>query len=103
MRGFYASERVLTYFRDVDPAFIDQRMAGEDARPVVDSWLERVRCPALPIAGGGGLGSALDDNSEGRPKKAVRDLTVKGFPGTGPPIPGYPPRPFLDARETCMR
>jgi len=103
MRGFYASERVITYFRDVDPVFIDQRMTGEDARAVVDSWLERVRCPVLAIAGEGRLGSALDDNSEWRLKKAVRDLTVKRFPGTGHLIHGYRPEPFLEALEPFLR
>src|SRR5439155_17092416 len=28
--GFYAAERVVTYFRDVDPAFIDARAAGDE-------------------------------------------------------------------------
>ena len=28
LRGFYAAERVVTYFRDVDPAFIDARTRG---------------------------------------------------------------------------
>ncbi|TMC41430.1 MAG: alpha/beta fold hydrolase, partial [Chloroflexi bacterium] len=30
LRGFYAAERVVTYFRDVDPAFIDARAAGDE-------------------------------------------------------------------------
>ena len=39
MRGFYASERVLTYFKDVDPAFIDAKIAGEDGRTSSqDGW-----------------------------------------------------------------
>ena len=33
LRGFYAAERVVTYFRDVDPAFIDARTAGDARRP----------------------------------------------------------------------
>src|SRR2546422_8804002 len=82
-RGFYAAERVITYFRDVDPVFIEQRMAGEDAKPLIESWLARVECPVLVIAGEPRLGSSLDDAAEWKLKKTVRDLTMKRFPGTG--------------------
>jgi len=103
MRGFYASERVIAYFRDVDAAFIDRRIAGEDARPLIQSWLDRVRCPTLAIAGEPRLGSSFDDASEWRLKKSVRDLTVKRFPGTGHLIHGFRPEQFLENLEPFLR
>jgi len=30
MRGFYAADRVASYFKDVDPAFLDWRMSSAD-------------------------------------------------------------------------
>jgi len=103
LRGFYAAERVVAYFRDVDPAFIDRRMAGEDAKSLIESWLARVSCPVLAIAGETRLGSSLDDASEWRLKKAVRDLTVKRFPGTGHLVHGFRPEQFLENIEPFLR
>ena len=103
MRGFYAAERVLAYFRDVDPAFIDRRMVGEDAKAEIESWLGRVTCPVLVIAGEARLGSSLDDPAEWRLKKAIRDLTVKRFPGTGHLIHGFRPEQFLENIEPFLR
>ncbi len=103
MRGFYASERVITYFRDVDPAFIDARVAGEDAKPVVAAWLEHVAVPTLVIAGEPRLGSNVDDAAEWRLKKALGDLTVRRFPGTGHLVHGYRPEQFLENIEPFLR
>ena len=36
-------------------------------------------------------------------KKAIKDLTVKRFPGTGHVIHGYRPEPFLEALEPFLR
>jgi pimeloyl-ACP methyl ester carboxylesterase len=105
MRGFYAAERVLTYYKDLDPAFLDWRMQGEDARPVIAGWLERVAAPTLVIAGEPRLGSNLDDAAEWRLKKAIasKDLTLKRFPGTGHVIHGYRPEQFLENLEPFLR
>jgi pimeloyl-ACP methyl ester carboxylesterase len=103
MRGFYASERVLTYYKDVDPAFIDHRIAGEDGKPLIAEWLERVAAPTLVIAGEPRLGSNLDDGGEWKLKKAIKDLTVKRFPGTGHIIHGYRPEQFLENIEPFLR
>lgn len=103
MRGFYAADRVLTYYKDLDPAFLDWRMKGEDAKPLVAGWLERVAAPTLVIAGEPRLGSTLDDASEWKLKKAIKDLTVKRFPGTGHVIHGYRPEQFLDNLEPFLR
>ena len=103
MRGFYASERVGTYFKDVDPAFIDARVEGEDAKPLIASWLEHINVPTLVVAGEPRLGSNVDDAAEWRLKKAIKDLTVKRFPGTGHLIHGYRPELFLENIEPFLR
>jgi pimeloyl-ACP methyl ester carboxylesterase len=103
MRGFYAAERVLTYYKDVDPAFIDSRLKGEDAKTLIAGWLERITAPTLVIAGEPRLGSNLDDAAEWRLKKAIKDLTVKRFPGTGHVIHGYRPEQFLENLEPFLR
>lgn len=105
MRGFYAAERVLTYFKDVDPAFIDAKIAGEDATDLIAGWLGKVAAPTLVLAGEPRLGSNLDDGGEWRLKKgiATKDLTVKRFPGTGHIIHGYRPEQFLENIEPFLR
>ena len=103
MRGFYAAERVITYFKDVDPAFIDSRIRGEDAKALIASWLERIGAPALVLAGEPRLGANLDDAGEWRLKRAIKDLTVKRFPGSGHVIHGYRPEQFLDNIEPFLR
>jgi len=104
MRGFYAAERVVTYLKDLDPAFVEWRLATDDASAgEVAGWIAGVRSPALVIAGETRLGSQLDDNGEWALKKAIKDLTVKRFPGTGHVIHGYRPEPFLEALEPFLR
>ena len=103
MRGFYAAERVITYYKDVDPAFLDSRIAGEDAGPLIAAWTERIGAPTLVIAGEPRLGSNVDDAAEWKLKRAVKDLTVKRFPGTGHVIHGYRPEQFLENLEPFLR
>ena len=72
-----AGERVLTYFRDVDPAFIDARVSGDDpTAAIIADAIARVRAPVLVLAGEPRLGGALDDASEWRLKK-LADVTIK--------------------------
>lgn len=104
-RGFYAAERVLTYYRDLDPAIPGSR-AGPPDQPGIDAlaeWLPKVKCPVLVIAGEPRLGSVLDDASEWKLKRAVKDLTVKRFPGTGHLIHGYRPEQFIENVEPFLR
>lgn len=105
IRGFYAAERMVTYYRDIDPAFAGSRAAGPDERGLeaLGGWLEGVRAPVLVIAGEPRLGSVLDDPSEWRLKKAIKDLTVKRFPGTGHIIHGLRPEQFLENVEPFLR
>ena len=103
MRGFYAADRVLSYFKDIDPRFIDAKLQGEDAKDLIQGWLERITAPTLVLAGEPRLGSNLDDAAEWKLKKAVKDLTLKRFPGTGHIIHGYRPEQFLENLEPFLR
>jgi len=103
LRGFYAAERVVTYFRDVDPAFIDARTAGDDptASALTDA-LANVRSPALVLAGEPRLGGAVDDAAEWKLKK-LPDVTVKRFPGSGHLLHGFRPEQFIENIEPFLR
>ena len=104
-RGFYAAERMVTYMRDIDPAFADSRTHGPDesAPDLIKSWLAGVRAPVLVVAGETRLGSNLDDAGEWRLKQSVKNLTVKRFPGAGHLIHGYRPEQFIENIEPFLR
>jgi len=103
LRGFYAAERVVTYFRDVDPAFIDARTAGDDATAsALTDALANVRAPALVLAGEPRLGGAVDDAAEWKLKK-LPDVTVKRFPGSGHLLHGFRPEQFIENIEPFLR
>ncbi|MGH2472439.1 MAG: alpha/beta fold hydrolase [Candidatus Limnocylindria bacterium] len=103
LRGFFAAERVVTYFRDVDPAFIDARVAGDEpaAALIVDA-ITNVRAPVLILAGEPRLGGAVDDPAEWRLKK-LPDVTVKRFPGSGHLLHGFRPEQFIENIEPFLR
>src|SRR2546428_1568665 len=89
LRGFYAAERVVTYFRDVDPAFIDARTAGDDATAsALTDALANVRSPALVLAGEPRLGGAGGAPAQGELKKPPH-TTGERVPGSGPPLHGF--------------
>ena len=92
-------------FKDVDPAFIDSRVRGEDAKDLIAGWLGKLTAPALVIAGEPRLGASFDDAAEWKLKKGIasKDLTVKRFPGTGHVIHGYRPEQFLENLEPFLR
>jgi pimeloyl-ACP methyl ester carboxylesterase len=103
LRGFYAAERVITYFRDVDPAFIDARVAGDAAAAaLITDAIAKVRAPVLVLAGEPRLGGAVDDPSEWRLKK-LPDVTVKRFPGSGHLLHGFRPEQFIENIEPFLR
>src|SRR5207244_8309223 len=103
LRGFYAAERVVTYFRDVDPAFIDARAAGDEpAAVLISDAIAKVRAPVLVLAGEPRLGGAVGDPSEWRLKK-VPAVTVNGFPASGHLLHGFPPEPFIEYIEPFLR
>lgn len=103
LRGFFAAERVVTYFRDVDPAFIDARIAGDEAAAaLITDALAKVRAPVLVLAGEPRLGGAVDDPSEWKLKK-LADVTVKRFPGSGHLLHGFRPEQFIENIEPFLR
>jgi pimeloyl-ACP methyl ester carboxylesterase len=104
-RGFYAAERMITYMRDIDPAFADSRTRGveEDAASAIKEWLAGIRCPVLVLAGEPRLGSNLDDAGEWTLKRSVKDLTVRRFPGTGHLLHGFRPEQYLENLEPFLR
>ncbi|HKY50460.1 MAG TPA: alpha/beta hydrolase [Candidatus Limnocylindria bacterium] len=104
MRGFYAAERVTTYFKDVDPAFLDRRMASADeTAPLIAAAIPRATAPVLVVTGEPRLGAAFDDSAEFTLKRQVKDLTVKRFPGHGHVVHGFRPEPFLETLEPFLR
>jgi pimeloyl-ACP methyl ester carboxylesterase len=103
LRGFYAAERVVTYFRDVDPAFISARTSADDATAaIVADAIAKVSAPVLVLAGEPRLGGAVDDASEWKLKK-LRSVTVKRFPGSGHLIHGFRPEQFIENIEPFLR
>ena len=103
LRGFYAAERVVTYFRDVDPAFIDARTGGDaSAAGLIADAIGRVRAPVLVLAGEPRLGGAVDDSAEWKLKK-LPDVTVKRFPGSGHLLHGFRPEQFIENIEPFLR
>jgi pimeloyl-ACP methyl ester carboxylesterase len=103
LRGFYAAERVVSYFSNVDAAFIDSRTSADDptAAEITDS-IERVTAPVLVLAGEPRLGGAVDDASEWKLKK-LKNVTVKRFPGSGHLIHGFRPEQFIENIEPFLR
>lgn len=103
LRGFYAAERVVSYFRDVDPAFIDARIAGDEpAGPLITDAIAKVRVPTLVLAGEPRLGGAVDDATEWKLKK-IPETTVKRFPGSGHLLHGFRPEQFIENLEPFLR
>lgn len=104
-RGFYASERMVSYLSPIDPALADSRTHGPDATApdLIKEWLSGVKVPTLVIAGETRLGSNVDDAGEWRLKQSIKELTLKRFPGTGHLIHGYRPEQFLENIEPFLR
>jgi esterase len=103
LRGFYAAERVVTYFRDVDPAFIDARVAGDaPAAALITDAIAKVRVPVLVLAGEPRLGGQVDDSAEWKLKK-LPEVTVKRFPGSGHLLHGFRPEQFIENIEPFLR
>jgi pimeloyl-ACP methyl ester carboxylesterase len=103
VRGFYAAERVVSYFRDVDPAFIASRTSADDATAsAVTDAIAKVSAPVLVLAGEPRLGGAVDDASEWKLKK-LKNVTIKRFPGSGHLIHGFRPEQFIENIEPFLR
>jgi pimeloyl-ACP methyl ester carboxylesterase len=103
LRGFYAAERVVSYFRDVDPAFIDARTAGDDPTAAeIGEAIAAIQRPSLVLAGEPRLGGAVDDAAEWKLRK-LPGMEVKRFPGSGHLIHGFRPEQFIENIEPFLR
>jgi pimeloyl-ACP methyl ester carboxylesterase len=102
VRGFYSAERLATYYKDVDPAVVDQVLTRDAAgSQAIDDAPSRVRCPVLLLAAG--VGSALAEGEADRLAAAIPDTKLMKFPGVGHRIHGLRPEPFLEALEPFLR
>jgi pimeloyl-ACP methyl ester carboxylesterase len=104
MRGFYDAERVATYFKDIDPAFLDRRMSSADPTALlIAASVPKVTAPVLVVTGEPRLGAAFDDSAEFTLKRQIKDFTVKRFPGHGHVVHGFRPEAFLETLEPFLR
>lgn len=102
VRGFYAVERLATYYKDVDPVVVDQVLARDAAgSTAIAAAPVSVRCPVLLLAAG--TGSALADGEADRLAASLSDAKLLKFPGVGHRIHGLRPEPFLEAIEPFLR
>ncbi|MGH2378489.1 MAG: alpha/beta fold hydrolase [Candidatus Limnocylindria bacterium] len=102
VRGFYSVERLVTYYKDADPAFLDALVTRDEAGTVAIAEAARsVRCPLLLLASG--VGSALAEGEADRIAAAAPDAKVMRFPGVGHRIHGLRPEPVLEAIEPFLR
>lgn len=102
VRGFYAADRLAAYYKDVDPAFVEQfGHSTPDGHELVASAVPVM--PTLLLAAFAADGSALN---EGEAEALVRkwpDAQLQKFPGVGHRIHGLRPDPFLEALEPFLR
>lgn len=102
VRGFYAPERLATYFASLDPAFVDAFLAqAEDAAGRSAIATAAPRCPVLVLAADPKQGSALAP--EELERFAASGYRIAHFPGVGHRIHGLRPEPFLEALEPFLR
>ncbi|MBI2325395.1 MAG: alpha/beta hydrolase [Chloroflexi bacterium] len=102
VRGFYSADRLATYYKDVDPAFVDRVITRDEAgSAAIADAPAKVRCPLLLL--GAGASSALADGEADRLGTAFSDVKVMKFPGVGHRIHGLRPEPFLEALEPFLR
>ncbi len=102
VRGFYSVERLSTYYKDVDPAVVDQVLTPDaGGTAAIADAPSKVSCPVLLLAAG--IGSALADGEADRLAAAIPDTKLMRFPGVGHRIHGLRPEPFLEALEPFLR
>jgi len=102
VRGFYAAERLATYYADVDPAFVEQfGHSKPDGHERVIAASPAV--PTLLLAASAADGSALKEGEAEALVKKWPDTQLVKFPGVGHRIHGLRPEPFLEALEPFLR
>ena len=102
VRGFYAAERLTTYYKDVDPAFVEQfGHAKPDGHELVTTAIPPM--PTLLLAAYVADGSALTEGEAEALVKQWPDAQLVKFPAVGHRIHGLRPEPFLEALEPFLR
>jgi pimeloyl-ACP methyl ester carboxylesterase len=102
VRGFYAADRLATYYKDVDPAFVEGFGHGKpDGHELVVGAVPPM--PTLLLAAYAADGSALTDGEAEALVKKWPDAQLVKFPGVGHRIHGLRPEPFLEALEPFLR
>ncbi len=102
VRGFYAADRLATYYKDVDPAFVEQfGHSKPDGHEQVVSAVPTM--PTLLLAAHTADGSALNEGEAEALVKKWPDAQLVKFPSVGHRIHGLRPEPFLEAVEPFLR
>lgn len=102
VRGFYSAERLATYYKDADPAFVEAIVTRDEPGSLaIAAAAKSVRTPVLLLVAG--VGSALAEGEADRLASAIPDTKVMRFPGVGHRIHGVRPEPFLEAIEPFLR
>lgn len=100
VRGFYAPERLATYYADVDPAFVDAFIAGDAAgRASLEAAV--VSVPTLLLAADPKESALAPDEAERL--GAQKGVQLQRFPGLGHRIHGLRPELFLETLEPFLR
>ncbi len=104
VRGFYAPERMASYFAAIDPAFAEHMArTDESGRTAVEAALAALRVPVLLLAADPRYGTRLQEGEADRVVGALPDAQLIRFPGVGHRIHGVRPEPFLEAIEPFLR
>jgi pimeloyl-ACP methyl ester carboxylesterase len=102
VRGFYAADRLATYYKDVDPAFVEQfGHSKPDGHEQVVGAVPTM--PTLLLAAHTADGSALKEGEAEALVKRWPDAQLVKFPSVGHRIHGLRPEPFLEALEPFLR
>ena len=102
VRGFYAAERLATYYKDVDPVFVEQfGHSKPDGHELVVNAVPPM--PTLLLAAFAADGSALKEGEAEQLAKKWPNAQLTKFPGVGHRIHGLRPDPFLEALEPFLR
>lgn len=105
VRGFYAVERMVTYYGALDPAMLELRMSGPDsaAAAALEAAPSRVTSPLLLLVADVAQGGALPPEDAQQLAGRFPDAQLVRFPGVGHRIHGLRPEPFLEAIEPFLR
>jgi pimeloyl-ACP methyl ester carboxylesterase len=102
VRGFYSAERLSTYYKNVDPAVVDQILTRDQAgSAAIADAPSKLHVPVLLLAAG--TGSAMAEGEADRLASSLGDVKLMKFPGVGHRIHGLRPEPFLEALEPFLR